>query len=134
MKALANSLDATDPKFDKYVPMSDVPQWQGGFFTKYSFDEGPFDGLEIGLGMEAVDDSRTEPPSPISPGAVTSKGLEHLKQYKVFDLMAAYEWTWNEKDWRLQLNIDNLFDRRYFVGGSSYGLLRWGEVTVTVEF
>ena len=73
MKALANSLDATDPKFDKYVPMSDVPQWQGGFFTKYSFDEGPFDGLEIGLGMEAVDDSRTEPPSPISPALLPAR-------------------------------------------------------------
>ena len=48
--------------------------------------------------------------------------------------MAAYKWTWGEADWRIQLNIDNILDRRYFVGGNSYGLPRWGEVTVTVEF
>ena len=133
MKAMENILDPTDPKFDRFGPISDVPQWQGGFFTKYSFEEGPLHGFEVGLGMEGVDDSRTEPPVG-GGGAIPSKNRENLKQYWVFDVMAAYEWTWGEKDWRLQLNIDNLFDRRYFVGGSSYGLLRWGEVTVTVEF
>lgn len=50
------------------------------------------------------------------------------------DLMAAYGWTWGVVDWRVQLNIDNILDRRYFVGGSSYGLPRWGEVAVSANF
>ena len=48
--------------------------------------------------------------------------------------MAAYGWTWGVVDWRVQLNIDNILDRRYFVGGSSYGLPRWGEVAVSANF
>ena len=49
--------------------------------------------------------------------------------------MAAYELDLGrDQDWRLQLNIDNILDRKYFEGGNSYGFPRWGEITVTASF
>ena len=122
-------LDFNEPEAILLRPDYSVPRLKGGFFSKYSFDEGPLRRFEIGLGMEVMDDSRMRTNAFWAPN-----DRKHLKGYWVFDLMLAYKWHWRESDWRVQFNIDNLFDKRYFAGGSSYGLPRWGEVTVRVSF
>ena len=134
MDSAENRLNPTDPKFDRFAPVPDTPRWQGGFFTKYTFDEGPLQGFELGLGMEGLDDSRTKPRPPSSIAASPFLDREHLDQFWVFDVMAAYSWTSGDTNWRVQLNIDNILDRKYFEGGNSYGFPRWGEITVTASF
>ena len=52
MDSAENRLNPTDPKFDRFAPVPDTPRWQGGFFTKYTFDEGPLRGFELGLGED----------------------------------------------------------------------------------
>ena len=133
LNALENALNPTDPAFDRFTPAPAVPQWQGRMFSKLSFTEGPLRNFEVGVGLEAVDDSRTEPKS-VRAGGDPEVDNENLKQFYVWDLMLAYSWSSESYDWRVQLNIDNLLDRRYFPGGNTWGLPRWGELALQVRF
>ena len=131
LSVLINVLSANDPASDRFNRPPSVPQWQGRVFSKYSFTGGPLKNIEVGIGMEGIDDSRTGGEFSVAGDIIDNY---HLQQFYVWDLMVAYEGTRGESNWRLQLNIDNMFDRRYFEGGSNFGLPRWGELTFSVGF
>ncbi len=91
---------------DTSIPVGDVltnvPRHSGSLWTTYAFSSIP--GLKAGAGVYAM-------------GAreATSPNTFKLAGYARTDLMLAYQ----KGPWKTQLNIFNLFDRRYYTGGSA---------------
>nr|WP_198981924.1 TonB-dependent siderophore receptor [Herbaspirillum sp. ASV7] len=91
---------------DTSIPVGDVltnvPRHSGSLWTTYEFSSIP--GLKAGAGVYAM-------------GAreATSPNTFKLAGYARTDLMLAYQ----KGPWKTQLNIFNLFDRRYYTGGSA---------------
>jgi|GEM_PF-1987636 len=89
-----------------------VPEHSFKLWTTYEFDSGKLEGLTVGGGMRAVSSSTTNLVSQSSPNLVAT-----LPGYAEFDLMASYK---IDPKWKVSLNLNNIFDRRYYESATSY--------------
>ncbi|MGQ0592972.1 MAG: hypothetical protein ACT4QB_10060, partial [Gammaproteobacteria bacterium] len=46
--------------------------------------------------------------------------------YAIVNLLASYQWLLGPTKLTAQLNLDNLFDKTYFVGSNSGGAIQFG--------
>ena len=116
-----------------------APTQQGGVivfspkntFTSWVTGKLPL-GITVGGGMRYADSSARS-----SNTAAPTSNLLQASSYWVGDAMASYDIT---KNWQVQLNVYNLFDRKYMAslnnGGSRYtpGAERNGLVSVNAKF
>lgn len=105
-----------DAKTQNGLARNNVPQ--GGSYKaigKYSFNEGPFKGFDLGLTFERINDSR--------PG--DSANNFFLPGFELLGAFAAY----HRDNWRLQLNIENLTDEWYIAGTAAQQFMRSGPPT-----
>ncbi|MFV0680238.1 TonB-dependent siderophore receptor [Ottowia sp.] len=85
------------------------PKHQLRLFTTYRFGAGAMTGWTIGGGAQVQSD-----------GHVTSRGLTARQGgYAVFNAMVGYRFN---KQWALQLNVNNLFDKVYYKKYSPTGI------------
>lgn len=82
-----------------------APKHQGSFWTKYMFTNGSLSGLGFGAGGNFV-----------TVRNVSNNSIQTLPGYEVFNAAVYY----NVNKFRLQLNLNNLFDKTYWVGGYDY--------------
>lgn len=96
-------------------------------FGKYTFDEGTFSGLSLGLGMRAADGFS------IRDGAVKIEA----DSYAVFDAFLGYEINEHAS---VQANVRNLFDTKYYervnevIRGNFYGAPLHATVRLNLKF
>ena len=77
----------------------------GSFFGTYRFDSGPLNGLTIGGGAQY------RGPALITYRVATDEQPVYTDAYTQANAMIAYSMKLSEKiDWRIQLNVDNLFN------------------------
>lgn len=94
------------------------PQHTASALVNYSFQpESALSGLEVGAGVNYVGRSRPmlDPPGPVQSYTLPS--------YVVVDARTSYAIT---KQLQVQLNIMNLFDKRYFTSGQNRYILDYG--------
>lgn len=85
-----------------------TPKHNANLWSKYSFNDGVLQGLYLGGGLRAVSDFYNGTPtlSFDAPG------------YATVSLLGGYA---IDEQWKLALNIDNLFDRKYYEKVSGAG-------------
>lgn len=101
------------------VTNNDSPEHAATMWTRYDFSEGMFEGLDVAMGVrykgERLSDSQL---SGTFRNAGDDQGLEEdatnlfpsvPEEVKV-DLALGYDFTRWDTDWRIQLNVRNLFD------------------------
>lgn len=93
-----------------------VPTHLAGMWAKYLIEEGELRGLGIGVGFHFVGDRRHRfLTADLNTGDRT---YQEWPSYTVFDAAVYY----NINQFKLSLNINNVFDTRYWLGG--YDFLR----------
>jgi len=86
-----------------------APTNYGSLWSTYEFQPGhQLAGLKVGGGFQAMDERFGDPGN-------TYK----LPGYAIFNLMGSYAFNALGRKFTAQLNIDNLFDRTYYVGTNS---------------
>lgn len=97
-------------------------------WTRYRVQRGPAKGLALGLGTNFVDDRALRVATATVP-ALT------IPSYQTYDAMLSYDW---DKKTRLQLNLRNFTNERYYPDGNvnsvTVGSPRTFSITVTREF
>lgn len=86
-----------------------VPEHAGSLWAKYEFHHAPLSGLSLGAGIFAVGQRECD-----------NANTCELPSYGRVDAFAAYKWKLGPSRVTIQLNINNLFDKRYFES-SGYG-------------
>ena len=84
-----------------------VPRHNGSLWTTYSFDEGVLRGLKLGAGLIGVSDRFADM-------ANTAKA----PGYVIANLSAGYQYKFGSSNLKFQVNVDNLFDKKYFASSS----------------
>jgi outer membrane receptor protein involved in Fe transport len=103
------------------IDLSFVPQTSLRLWNKYTFVEGPLDGLYVGGGVRYNSSVKTSVPIG---GATLSQNqypTPDLPERYVFDALVGYRFSWGATDWSLSFKVDNLFDEV------------WGESVATYE-
>jgi len=95
-------------KSDSYFPegdaLSNVPRQSGSLWSTYQFTEGSLKGFGFGGGVYFVGEREANLPN-------TYK----LPFYWRADATLFYE----RENWKVQLNVLNVFDREYYTGGET---------------
>ena len=92
-----------------------APKHQVSLWTTYQLQCGDLRGLKLGAGVVGVSQRQGDPSNSfILPG------------YATVNLMASYGWKVGSKLLTAQLNVDNLFDRNYYVGTNSWVMITPG--------
>ncbi len=102
---------------------TDVPVHSFTLWSKYDFTEGRLEGLDLRLGARYTSERAAEAPWARAGGGFNDaihRGLgENTKApvpaYTLWDAGAGYKWRWKGLDWRLNINVRNLFDRRELI-------------------
>lgn len=81
-----------------------VPRSGGSLWTTYELQEGAMRGLKLGAGVLARSQSQ---------GDIAN--AFQIPGYVVANLMAGYSWKQGPSRVSLQLNVDNLLDKEYFL-------------------
>lgn len=84
--------------------LSNVPQHSGSIWSTYQFQDGALKGFGFGAGLYYVGEREASLPNTYS-----------LPGYWRTDATLFYE----RKDWKLQVNFLNVFDKHYYSGGDS---------------
>ena len=94
------------------------PNKQFKLFTTWQLD-GEMQGLTLGAGLTWQGEIHADVTNPVT------KAEEQIRQksYALADLMARYE---VDRNWSLQLNVDNLFDKKYYDSVGFYSRYTWG--------
>lgn len=92
-----------------------VPRVGGSFWTTYEIQDSDWRGLKFGAGV-------------ISRGSREGDLANTFQApgFTVVNAMASYEWTLGPSKVKLQLNVDNLFDRTYFANTDGFNSLVYG--------
>lgn len=90
--------------------LSGVPRHAFNFWNTFSPRQGMLQGWSFGAGVAAK-----------SPQANDYSGIERIPGYALLNLMAAYERSLGNAKLRLQLNVDNLADKTYFIASDWSG-------------
>lgn len=88
------------------------PQHTAGFWGKYTLSSGLLQNLGFGLGFRYVSESQT-----IDPAANLIDNVINFPSY--FTAKAALYYQYQNV--KLSLNVNNVFDERYFIGGLNSG-------------
>ena len=99
------------------VRNTDVPVHSFTFWTKYEFLDGFLEGLDIRFGARYQSERAAESPWSNNGSFVdaASRGAgENVKApvpaFTLYDIGLGYRWEWKNLQWRLNLNVRNLFD------------------------
>lgn len=106
---------SVDPSLPSNEQLSGVPRHSGSLWTSVAPQHGALHGLEVGGGVYLWSSHEAT-----FPHTVRVPGWQRL------DLMAAWDWT----RYRVQVNVDNVTDTRYFLGNFA-GLARQAPRTVS---
>lgn len=98
---------------------TDHPRKQFKLFTTYAFSNS-LQGLVIGSGINWQDTSYS---ISTNPGTGLSEKFKQ-KSYSIVNLMARYEFDAHTS---LQLNVENLFDKKYYTKIGDFGQYRYGQ-------
>lgn len=90
----------------KGFAVPDVSRHSGGLWTTYEIQDGDWQGLKFGGGVNG----RTK-------AYGDALNSYHVPSYAVFGLLAAYSWTLDGYRLTAQLNVENLADTRYYPTG-----------------
>jgi len=96
------------------MPLANAPKHMGSVWMKYVIPDATFKGLGFGAGMNFMNSRRME-----NPMAIDEEGT------MAWDRWPGYE-VWNAalyyhlKGARLSLNVNNILDRYYYLGGFDY--------------
>ena len=92
-----------------------APRLQGSVWLAYEPQVGAWRGWRLGGGVVGMSQRYGDlDNSYVLPG------------YAVVNLMASYAWTFGTQRLTAQVNLDNLFDRTYFTGSNSGGMIAVG--------
>lgn len=104
--------DPTDPTTltsgIKGLSLFFAPEHSATVWNKYAFTDGRAEGLEVGMGARYVGSSQTSIPIGGRDAIINPFRTPPVPDRIVVDGMLAYNWTWLEARWRLQLNVYNL--------------------------
>lgn len=96
---------------------TDVPVHSFTFWTKYEFESGPLAGFDVRFGARYSSERAAESPWSNNGRFVDAadRGAgENVKApvpaHTIYDIGLGYKWSWKGMDWRLNLNVRNLFD------------------------
>jgi iron complex outermembrane recepter protein len=89
-------------------PLGGVPQHQANFWAVYEIQAGTLEGLGLGAGVFLVGDR-----------PANSENSFTLPSYLLTNAVVYYR----RDNWRVQLNVDNLFDVKYFPNISDIGVI-----------
>lgn len=92
-----------------------APRNFGSLWSTYEFQNPDFAGLKLGAGVVAQDDRFGDPGN-----------IYVLPAYAVFNLLASYSFKVHDAKLTAQINVDNLFDRNYYVGTNSWAFITPG--------
>jgi outer membrane receptor protein involved in Fe transport len=92
-------------------PLSYTPKNTFTLWNRYSFRNGPLNGFVVGLGGRHNDAAR-----------ISSDPINVVRNpsFTVFDAMVAYRLRVQNRDFRAQLNVKNLTDKRYREGADGF--------------
>jgi iron complex outermembrane receptor protein len=110
------------------IPSISVPRNQAGMWTKYSFKDGPLDGLSVGGGFSWMDKRFAEyellsENQGLNSGVFVVSDNERvekkilLEDQITFEILFSYDFSAADIDYTFQLNIKNLFDERFVLPG-----------------
>lgn len=97
IKSYAKNEYAQNTQAGNYL--AGAPKHMGYGWMFYEFNDRIFDGLKLGVGFNA--NSKTY---------VNAANTMEFKGYAIANAMASYQL----KNWRLQLNVNNVFDKTYY--------------------
>jgi iron complex outermembrane receptor protein len=100
-----------------------VPPDYANLWMRYAFRSGRLKNLSLGAGMVYASQNPV-----LVPNATGAPG-RYLPGYQTYDMMASYDWT---KAFRIQLNLRNLLDRRFYPQGNTGNLLLGDPRTLSV--
>lgn len=104
--------DATHPSLAG-LRFANAPLNSGSLWSTYKLPSGALKGLQVGGGVVYRSDALAwENPTGLAYLA------DRIPNYAVVNVMAGYEFTFNGRRMRAQLNINNLFDKRYFTAAN----------------
>ncbi|MCS3457026.1 iron complex outermembrane receptor protein [Aeromonas sp. BIGb0405] len=92
-----------------------IPRHQASFWGNYKVQQGPVSGLEVGTGVRYIGSS-------VGIGAVDANynpiyGSAEVPAQTVWDAMIGYDFA---KNWRAQINVNNLLDDTYVASCDYY--------------
>lgn len=94
--------------------LDDTPAHDWGFWTAYSFEEGPLAGFKVGFGGDYQTKRAYLTGFTVDGDAVTNADGERISLFTedklLLNCMFRYDTEWNERPIHVQLNIDNLAD------------------------
>ncbi len=102
------------------VPNTDVPKHSFTLWTKYEFTEGLLEGFDLRFGARHVSSRAAESPWARTDGRFVNAIHNALGEatkapvpgHTIYDAGMGYRWTWNNLDWRVNLNVRNVFNKR----------------------
>lgn len=100
--------------------LAGVPRHSANLWARYTVPRGPLSGLGVALGAHAESErlaNNYEPTDPVYQRPFLLKG------YTTFDAALSYETV----RWNAQLNLKNMFDKRYIPGDASSARTSFGE-------
>jgi len=103
----------------------DAPYDSGSVWAVYEMQRGSVRGLKLGAGL----DSRTGQAAYESPGGVTYV-TDRIPGFVTTKMMASYSRQFEKAKLTAQLNINNLFDRRYFLSVNPSQAMPGAPITV----
>ncbi len=115
-----------DQTYQSGSKVPSVPDDSLRLWSVYEIQSGALAGLGFGGGMTAVSSRTTNLVAKATPNIVAT-----LPAYATFDALTYYHW----RNYKVSLNIKNLFDHQYWDTASSYGYLYPGSpFNATVRF
>ncbi|WGS84776.1 TonB-dependent receptor [Methylomonas sp. UP202] len=88
--------------------LPNAPRHSGSLFSSFEFQSGILQGLKLGAGINAVSQRQGD-----------QANSYQVPGYLLVNLLAGYSFKLGSSKFTAQLNIDNLFDRYYFVGSNT---------------
>jgi iron complex outermembrane receptor protein len=103
-------MDANGAAFIQGKRLFGVPKNGGNLWSTYTFYTGRLRDLKFGAGVLLR-----------SQQEANNENTVRLPGYTLVNLMASYEWTMGSSTLIAQLNVDNLFDKKFFSAGGFGG-------------
>ncbi|MGC9452228.1 MAG: TonB-dependent siderophore receptor [Oceanipulchritudo sp.] len=105
------------------VRNTDVPVHSFTFWSKYEFLDGFLEGLDVRFGARYTSERAAEAPWAKEGGGFNDaieRGLggntkADVPEYTLYDVGLGYQWEWKGLQWRANLNVRNLFDKRELI-------------------
>lgn len=93
------------------LPTNELREWRWNLATNYTFDEGPFDGFNVGLGVRWQDKGAIGAPiimHPVFGPAPDVQNPYYAPSETNYDAWIGYRRKFEKFDWAIQLNVRNI--------------------------